>query len=127
MLQSKDIPFERVLYALGIRFVGETVAKKLAKHYKTIEALQKATVMELVLVDEIGERIAQSVVDFFSNEANIQIINQLKMHGVQFEIVETINPNATTKLAGKVFVVSGVFEVYSRDELKKLLKITEVK
>ncbi|WP_339656627.1 NAD-dependent DNA ligase LigA [Flavobacterium frigidarium] len=122
VLQSKDIPFERVLYALGIRFVGETVAKKLAKHYKTIEALQKATVMELVLVDEIGERIAQSVVDFFSNEANIQIINQLKMHGVQFEIVETINPNATTKLAGKVFVVSGVFKVYSRDELKKAIE-----
>ncbi|MEZ7513993.1 NAD-dependent DNA ligase LigA [Flavobacterium frigidarium] len=122
VLQSKEIPFERVLYALGIRFVGETVAKKLAKHYKTIEALQKATVIELVLVDEIGERIAQSVVDFFNNEANIQIINQLKMHGVQFEIVETINPNATTKLAGKVFVVSGVFELYSRDELKKAIE-----
>ncbi|WP_026709518.1 NAD-dependent DNA ligase LigA [Flavobacterium frigidarium] len=122
VLQSKEIPFERVLYALGIRFVGETVAKKLAKHYKTIEALQKATVIELVLVDEIGERIAQSVVDFFSNEANIQIINQLKMHGVQFEIVETVNPNATTKLAGKVFVVSGVFELYSRDELKKAIE-----
>jgi DNA ligase (NAD+) len=122
VLQSKEIPFERVLYALGIRFVGETVAKKLAKHYKTIEALQKATVIELVLVDEIGERIAQSVVDFFSNEANIQIINQLKIHGVQFEIVETVNPNATTKLAGKVFVVSGVFELYSRDELKKAIE-----
>ena len=120
--QSKDIPFERVLYALGIRFVGETVAKKLAKHYKTITALQYATVVELVLVDEIGERIAQSVVDFFKNEANIQIINQLKMHGVQFETIETINPNATTKLAGKVFVVSGVFEVYSRDELKKAIE-----
>lgn len=122
VLQSKEIPFERVLYALGIRFVGETVAKKLAKHYKTIDALQKATIIELVLVDEIGERIAQSVVDFFSNEANIQIINQLKMHGVQFEIVESINPNATTKLAGKVFVVSGVFELYSRDELKKAIE-----
>lgn len=122
VLQSKGIPFERVLYALGIRFVGETVAKKLAKHYKTIDALQKATIIELVLVDEIGERIAQSVVDFFSNEANIQIINQLKMHGVQFEIVESINPNATTKLAGKVFVVSGVFELYSRDELKKAIE-----
>lgn len=122
VLQSKQIPFERVLYALGIRFVGETVAKKLAKHYKTIDALQKATIIELVLVDEIGERIAQSVVDFFSNEASIQIINQLKMHGVQFEIVESINPNATTKLAGKVFVVSGVFELYSRDELKKAIE-----
>jgi DNA ligase (NAD+) len=122
VLQSKQIPFERVLYALGIRFVGETVAKKLAKHYKTIDALQKATIIELVLVDEIGERIAQSVVDFFNNEANIQIINQLKIHGVQFEIVETINPNATTKLAGKVFVVSGVFELYSRDELKKAIE-----
>ncbi|CAM3041721.1 DNA ligase (NAD+) [Flavobacterium frigoris] len=120
--KSKDIPFENVLYALGIRFVGETVAKKLAKHYKTIVSLSQATLMDLVLVDEIGERIAQSVLDFFSNEENVRIINQLKQHGVQFEIIEKVNPNATTILAAKIFVVSGVFEKFSRDELKKAIE-----
>lgn len=122
VIKSKDIPFESVLYALGIRFVGETVAKKLAKHYKNIEALSQATLMELVLVDEIGERIAQSVIDFFANDENVKIINQLKQYGVQFEIVEKVNPNATTILTGKVFVVSGVFEKFSRDELKKAIE-----
>lgn len=116
--ESKNIPFERVLYALGIRFVGETVAKKLAKHYRTIEALRKATLMDLVLVDEIGDRIAQSVIDFFENQENNLIINRLQEYGVQFAIVEKINPNATDKLAGKTFVVSGVFTKFSRDDLK---------
>jgi len=120
--KSKEIPFESVLYALGIRFVGETVAKKLAKHYKNIDALSQATLMELVLVDEIGERIAQSVLDFFANDENKKIIERLKQHGIQFEIVEKINPNATTKLVGQTFVVSGVFEKYSRDELKKAIE-----
>lgn len=119
---SKNVPFENVLFALGIRFVGETVAKKLAKHYKNIDALSKATFMDLVLVDEIGERIAQSVLDFFENPINIEIIEQLKMQGVQFEIVEKINPNATVKLTGITFVVSGVFEKFSRDDLKKAIE-----
>lgn len=119
---SKKIPFERVLYALGIRFVGETVAKKLAKHYKNIEALSKATLMDLVLVDEIGERIAQSVIEFFENEQNSRIVQRLKGSGVQFEIIEKVNPNATEKLRGKVFVVSGVFEKFSRDDLKKSIE-----
>ncbi|APA00675.1 NAD-dependent DNA ligase LigA [Flavobacterium commune] len=119
---SKNIPFESVLYALGIRYVGETVAKKLAKHYKNIDALSKASLMDLVLVDEIGERIAQSVVDFFENEENKIIIERLKSFGVQFEIVEKINLNATDKLAGKTFVVSGVFAQFSRDELKKAIE-----
>ena len=119
---SKNVPFENVLFALGIRFVGETVAKKLAKHYKNIDALSKATFMDLVLVDEIGERIAQSVLDFFENPINIEIIEQLKMQGVQFEIIEKINPNATDKLAGKTFVVSGIFEKFSRDDLKKAIE-----
>jgi DNA ligase (NAD+) len=119
---SKSIPFERVLYALGIRFVGETVAKKLAKHYKSIEALSKAPFMDLVLVDEIGERIAQSVLDFFENQENRIIIERLKSCGVQFETVEKINPNATDKLSGKTFVVSGVFEQFSRDDLKKAIE-----
>ena len=119
---SKNIPFERVLFALGIRFVGETVAKKLAKHYKNIDALSKASLMDLVLVDEIGERIAQSVMEFFENQENRRIIDRLKSFGVQFETVETINPNATDKLSGKTFVVSGVFEEFSRDDLKKAIE-----
>jgi DNA ligase (NAD+) len=119
---SKNIPFERVLFAIGIRFVGETVAKKLAKHYKSIDALRQATLMDLILVDEIGERIAQSVIDFFENQENRIIIERLKSFGVQFEIVEQINPNATDKLSGKTFVVSGVFEKFSRDDLKKAIE-----
>ena len=119
---SKNIPFERVLFALGIRFVGETVAKKLAKHYKSIDALRQATLMDLILVDEIGERIAQSVLDFFDNQENRTIIDRLKEQGIQFQIIEKINPNATNKLSGKTFVVSGVFEKFSRDDLKKAIE-----
>ena len=119
---SKNIPFESVLFALGIRFVGETVAKKLAKHYKNIDALSQATLIDLILVEEIGERIAQSVIEFFSNEENKIIIGKLKSYGVQFEIIEKVNPNATNKLAGKIFVVSGVFERFSRDDLKKAIE-----
>ena len=119
---SKTIPFERVLFALGIRFVGETVAKKLAKHYKNIDALRQASLMDLILVDEIGERIAQSVIDFFDNQENQIIIERLKNYAIQLEIVEKINPNATDKLQGKTFVVSGVFSLYSRDELKQAIE-----
>lgn len=120
--KSKEIPFESVLFALGIRFVGETVAKKLAKHYKTITALEKATLEDLILVDEIGERIAKSVIEFFENEENKAIIERLRLCGVQLEIVEKVNPNATTKFLGKTFVVSGVFEQFSRDDLKKAIE-----
>ena len=120
--KSKQIPFESVLFALGIRFVGETVAKKLAKHYKTISALEQATLEDLILVDEIGERIAKSVIEFFENEENLEIIERLKSKGEQMEIVEKVNPNATTKFLGKTFVVSGVFEQFSRDDLKKAIE-----
>jgi DNA ligase (NAD+) len=120
--KSKEIPFESVLFALGIRFVGETVAKKLAKHYKTISALEQATLEDLILVDEIGERIAKSVIEFFANEENRAIIERLRLQGVQLEIVEKVNPNATTKFLGKIFVVSGVFEEFSRDDLKKAIE-----
>lgn len=119
---SKKIPFENVLYALGIRFVGETVAKKLAKHYKNIDALQQASLMDLILVDEIGDRIAKSVIEFFENQENQHIIQRLKEYGIHLEIVEKINPYATQKLVGKTFVVSGVFESYSRDELKAAIE-----
>jgi DNA ligase (NAD+) len=119
---SKNIPFERVLFALGIRYVGETVAKKLAKHYKNIDALRQASLMDLILVDEIGERIAQSVIDFFDNQENQIIVERLQNYGIQLEIVEKYNPNATDKLEGKTFVVSGVFTLFSRDELKQAIE-----
>ena len=119
---SKAIPFERVLYALGIRYVGETVAKKLAKHYKNIDNLSRATVLELVTVDEIGIRIAESVVDFFASEKNRTIIQRLKDFGLQLEISSEQLANQTNKLEAKAFVVSGVFESVSRDELKKLIE-----
>jgi len=118
---SKQVPFERVLYALGIRYVGETVAKKLAKHYKTIDNLANATLMELIMVDEIGERIAQSVVDFFANEENRAIVERLKAYGVQLE-TSAADTSVSDKLAGKTFVVSGVFEKFSRDDLKRAIE-----
>lgn len=120
--KSKAIPFERVLFALGIRYVGETVAKKLAKHYKNINAIASASLMDLILVDEIGEKIAQSVVLFFENEQNRIIIERLKSYGVQFEIDESENTNTSNILESKIFVVSGVFETYSRDDLKKVIE-----
>ena len=119
--KSKTIPFERVLYALGIRYVGETVAKKLAKHYKSIDAIAQAGIMDLILVDEIGDKIAQSVVQFFENQENIRIIDRLKSFGVQLESVDD-DVLLSEKLKGKTFVVSGVFEIYSRDELKKAIE-----
>ncbi len=119
---SKEIPFERVLFALGIRYVGETVAKKLAKHFKSIDALMLASEEELVLVDEIGERIARSVVHFFTEEENRVIIQRLKDHGVQLKISDEQLADQTDILLGKSFVVSGVFTKVSRIELKKLIE-----
>ena len=119
---SKHIPFERVLFGLGIRYVGETVAKKLAKHYKSIDALMFASTLDLVTVDEIGERIAESVAEFFSSEDNQKIIERLKSFGVQLEISAEKLANQTEKLKGESIVVSGVFESISRNELKKLIE-----
>ena len=119
---SKQIPFERVLFGLGIRYVGETVAKKLARQYKTIDNIIKASLEELINVDEIGEKIAESVEEFFSSEKNIEIIARLKGHRVQLEISEDQLSNQTNKLEGMSFVVSGVFESLSRNELKELIE-----
>lgn len=114
---SKQVPFPRVLFAIGIRYVGETVAKKLAKHFKNIEALMAASQEELVAVDEIGDRIAESVLHFFADERNRTIIQRLKDHGLQFEMEEAEGP-VSNALVGKSFVVSGVFSQFSRDEIK---------
>ena len=120
--KSKEIPFEKVLFALGIRFVGETVAKKLAKHFKSIDNLMTATFEELINVDEIGDRIAQSIVDFSNDLNNIQLINKLKEVGVQLEVSAESLENQTNKLKGQIFVVSGVFHQMSRNELKKAIE-----
>ena len=119
---SKQISFERVLYAIGIRYVGETVAKKLAKHYKSIDNLSKASIEELVNVDEIGVKIAESVSLFFNSEENFTIINRLRDFGIQLEISADKLANQTEKLKSLIFVVSGVFESVSRNELKKLIE-----
>jgi DNA ligase (NAD+) len=118
---SKTVPFERVLFSLGIRFVGETVAKKLAKGLKSIDAIQKATFDQLISIDEIGEKIAISVQQFFLDERNIQIIEKLKNVGLQFEIKE--KEGLTNLFEGKIFVVSGVFSTFSRDELKEVIEM----
>ncbi|WP_299220675.1 NAD-dependent DNA ligase LigA [uncultured Aquimarina sp.] len=120
--KSKEIPFERVLFGLGIRYVGETVAKKLAKHYKSIEAIIAATEEELVNVDEIGIKIAQSVREFFEGEDNRMLVNRLMDYGVQLQISADKLANQTDTLKGQTFVVSGVFEKVSRNELKKLIE-----
>lgn len=120
---SVNIPYPRVLYALGIRFVGETVAKKVAKAFPSIDLLIQATVEQLVEVDEIGERIAQSIVDFFKKEENQDIIRKLRQFGIQFETCGSITDQQTNKLEGLTIVISGTFEKHSRDEYKVLIDL----
>lgn len=115
---SKQVPFERLLFALGIRYVGETVAKKLARYFKNIDALASAGMEELIAVDEIGERIAESVIEFFGQEKNKDLVQRLKEHGLQTALNEVELEGTSDKLNGQIFVVSGVFSKFSRDELK---------
>ena len=119
---SKKIAFERVLFGLGIRYVGEMVARKLAKQFKNIDALANASLEDLIAVDEIGERIAQSVVEFFGSEQNRELVDRLKEYGVQLELDAAVLENQTEKLKGNTFVISGVFTQVSRTELKKLIE-----
>jgi len=120
--ESKKIPFEKVLYALGIRFVGETVAKKLARHFKSIDNLMTANFETLIAVDEIGDRIAQSIIDFSNNLINIQLIDRLKSYGLQFEVDESQSTVQSAILQGKKLVVSGVFTKFTRNELKQSIE-----
>ena len=120
--KSKEMPFEKVLFGLGIRYVGETVAKKVALGVKNIENLAAATTEDLIFIDEIGERIAESIVLYFRNPAHLNQIELLKNAGLQFEVVETIISLDSDKLIEKTFVISGVFEKFSRDELKNLIE-----
>ncbi len=119
---SKNVPFDRVLYALGIRFVGATVAKKLATHFKSLQAIQNASFEELIAVDEIGDKIAESIVAFFQDEYNLQIIQRLQNQGLQFELAAEENKVERDLFKGASFVVSGVFSSFSRDELKEKIE-----
>jgi DNA ligase (NAD+) len=120
--KSKQMPFEKVLFGLGIRYVGETVAKKLVFHFKTIDRLMAAGVEELVAAEEIGERIAQSIVEYFADEKHKAEIEQLKASGLQFVAEEKEVNLASEKLSGQSFIISGVFEKFSRDELKDIIE-----
>ena len=120
--KSTEVPYPRVLFALGIRYVGETVAKKLTNGFPTIDQLKNATLDDLIHVDEIGERIAQSVVRWFADEDNRQLIERLKAAGLQFELSEEVLSERTDRLAGKSIVISGVFTHHSRDEYKALIE-----
>lgn len=120
--ESKAVPFERVLYALGIRYVGETVAKRLASSFHSIDRLMEASFEQLVDVDEIGDRIAQSVVAYFSDAENRQIVERLRAHGLQMEVSEEVLANRSERLKGLTFVISGTFTQHSRDEYKALIE-----
>ncbi len=119
---SVSVPYERVLFALGIRYVGETVAKKLALAFPNIDLLKAATIEGLTQVDEIGDRIAQSIVKYFSNPNNLEVINKLRTFGLQFELSESIIAQRTEKLKGLSIVISGTFDKYSRDEYKSMIE-----
>ena len=117
---SKEIPFQRVLFGLGIRYVGETVAKKLARHFENIDQLSQASEEELVAVDEIGERIAASVREFFTDERHIKLVERLKLCGLQMAVEK--QQGGSQLLAGMTIVISGSFENYSRTEIKDLIE-----
>lgn len=119
---SKEVPFERVLFALGIRFVGETVAKKIAKSFNDIDELENANLEKLINIDEIGEKIAQSILTYFANPLNRELIERLKSTGLQFYRREEDLSGYTDKLAGQSIVISGVFTHHSRDEYKELIE-----
>lgn len=121
--KSKQVPFERVLFGLGIRYVGETVAKKIASGIQSIDNLISASFESLIEIEEIGDIIAKSIIEHFKIEQNIRLIEKLKLAGLQLQISESESKNLSNKLEGKSFVVSGVFANHSRDEIKKLIEL----
>ena len=120
--ESKNVPFERVVFALGIRFVGETSGKLLARHFKNIDALMNATLDELLEIDGIGEVMAKSIITYFHNEENMQIVERLRSYGLQMALSREQMENASDLLQGKSIVISGVFQHHSRDEYKMMIE-----
>jgi len=119
---SLNVPFERVVFAIGIRFVGETTAKLIARHFQSMDALRHATVLDLMEVDGVGQVIAESVVKFFQDDKNVEIIGKLTAHGLQMSVSEEQKSNQTDRLSGKSIVISGVFQKHSRDEYKAIIE-----
>lgn len=119
---SKQVPFERVVFALGIRFVGETSARLLARHFKSMDALQNASLQQLMDVDGVGEVIAKSIITYFHNAANLEIVNRLREYGLQMQLSSEQIANTTNKFEGKSIVISGVFSKHSRDEYKAMIE-----
>jgi DNA ligase (NAD+) len=120
--QSKQVPFERVVFALGIRFVGETSARLLARHFKNIDSLMSASLQELQEVEGIGEIMAKSIITYFHDSENLAIIERLRHYGLQMALSENQTAMVTDKLAGKSIVISGVFAHHSRDEYKLIIE-----
>jgi len=120
--KSKNVPFYRVVYAIGIRYVGEATARSLAQHFGSMEAIAKATYNELVEVEDIGDRIAKSIIEFFSNPANRQLVEKLKMAGLKLQVEQNENLQLSDALKGMSVVISGTFSKVSRDELKELIR-----
>ena len=120
--KSKQMPFEKVLFGLGIRYVGETVARKIAAHFKNVDSLMNAGFDELTSVDEIGDRIAESLIDYFKEPRHLEQIEKLRLAGLQFQAEDKVVELQSNVLEGKTFIISGVFETYSREELKELIE-----
>jgi DNA ligase (NAD+) len=120
--QSKQVPFERVVFALGIRFVGETSARLLARHFKNIDSLMSASLQELQEVEGIGEVMAKSIITYFHDSENLAIVERLRNYGLQMALSEEQTALSTDKLAGKSIVISGVFTHHSRDEYKLMIE-----
>jgi DNA ligase (NAD+) len=120
--RSKEVPFERVIFALGIRFIGETVAKKIARSFASIDELVEADLETLTSIDEIGEKIARCIQNYFSNALNRELIERLKEVGLQLYRTEKDAENYSDKLAGQSIVISGVFTYFSRDEYKEMIE-----
>jgi DNA ligase (NAD+) len=119
---SKNVPFERVVFALGIRFVGEQSAKLLARHFKNIDALMNAGLEELQEIEGIGEVMAKSIITYFHDEKNLEILNRLRDYGLQMELSDEQTAQTSDKLAGQSIVISGVFAHHSRDEYKAIIE-----
>ena len=119
---SREVPFERVVYALGIRFVGETSAKLLARHFKTMDALASAGLADLMQVEGVGEVIARSVIAYFHNPVNMDIVERLRNYGIQMQLGEEQMSPADNRLSGQAVVISGVFSHHSRDEYKAMIE-----
>jgi DNA ligase (NAD+) len=120
--KSKQVPFKNVLFAIGIRYVGSTVADKLAKHFKNIDNISKATYEELIAAPEIGDKIALSILDFFKDPVNTDYVERLKKAGLQLSVQESELKMESDQLTGKSFVISGVFSLIGRDELKEKIE-----